>query len=340
MPRCSTCDKSFSRDDHLRRHESSHGFPRFACQHPGCGMRFHRRDVLGRHGQVHSRDPQKRRRRPRRGALPRITGAAGPLPDVSAMDLGAGAASPVEVGAGSAEVQAPICATGADTASWDLDFSPFATSSLQMDVLGALSAPPCGAEDLLTPQPGSSQLGDLAAFDSYGLSYDLELGVGGGPVQPVTNPRMEDAECLAAMLSVEGLRGVDPSQEYIPVNRTPYEVQGLYLFHGWKLRLTRLPQASILGGHTAFRRCIAAFQARCLPLLPMLPAQSIQSNSLPVELMYGMAALGAQHVAEHEQLANTYYLQAVECLQAAETIVRSPPFRGGAFYNFLYLDVR
>lgn len=70
--RCHFCSDQFKREDHLRRHELSHGFPRFLCPHPGCGMRFHRNDVLKRHQAVHEPHPTKRRRRPRRGALPKV----------------------------------------------------------------------------------------------------------------------------------------------------------------------------------------------------------------------------------------------------------------------------
>ena len=69
--KCFACPDQFKREDHLRRHELSHGFPHFLCPHPGCGMRFHRSDVLKRHKTVHQASPSKRRRRPRRGSLPR-----------------------------------------------------------------------------------------------------------------------------------------------------------------------------------------------------------------------------------------------------------------------------
>lgn len=39
-----------------------------------------------------------------------------------------------------------------------------------------------------------------------------------------------------------------------------------------------------------------------------------------MELMYAMAALGAQYVPEYEQLANTYFFQAVERLQVTKTV--------------------
>ena len=42
-----------------------------------------------------------------------------------------------------------------------------------------------------------------------------------------------------------------------------------------------------------------------------------------MELIYSMAALGAQYVGEYEHLANAYYIHAVECLENTKTIVRS-----------------
>lgn len=67
---CQQCSKCFSREDHLRRHELTHDFPKFACEFNGCAMRFHRRDVLTRHQTVHTHNSRKQRRKPRRGSLP------------------------------------------------------------------------------------------------------------------------------------------------------------------------------------------------------------------------------------------------------------------------------
>lgn len=67
---CQQCSRSFRREDHLRRHQLTHKPPRYACLHQGCGMLFHRQDVLKRHQEVHTDDPPKKRRRPRRGILP------------------------------------------------------------------------------------------------------------------------------------------------------------------------------------------------------------------------------------------------------------------------------
>lgn len=70
---CKTCSQTFRRADHLRRHELSHGFPKYLCSHPKCGMRFHRHDVRDRHETVHRMSPSstQRRRKARRGIFPR-----------------------------------------------------------------------------------------------------------------------------------------------------------------------------------------------------------------------------------------------------------------------------
>ncbi|KAI0109184.1 hypothetical protein GGR51DRAFT_513021 [Nemania sp. FL0031] len=75
---CTDCPAEFSRKDHAKRHKLSHQRPEFACPHPGCGLFFHRRDVLRRHEAVHKPENDEKRRRPRRGpmppALPRFEG--------------------------------------------------------------------------------------------------------------------------------------------------------------------------------------------------------------------------------------------------------------------------
>ncbi|KAI1740333.1 hypothetical protein F4680DRAFT_116319 [Xylaria scruposa] len=67
---CTDCDAEFSRKDHAKRHKLSHRRPEFACPHPGCGLFFHRRDVLRRHEAVHRPENAEKRRKPRRGPLP------------------------------------------------------------------------------------------------------------------------------------------------------------------------------------------------------------------------------------------------------------------------------
>ncbi|KAI2625935.1 hypothetical protein GGR54DRAFT_637707 [Hypoxylon sp. NC1633] len=56
-----TCDickppKTFTRAEHLRRHQLSHKTPGFPCTFPGCDKAFHRADLLARHAQRHEQD--------------------------------------------------------------------------------------------------------------------------------------------------------------------------------------------------------------------------------------------------------------------------------------------
>ncbi|KAI1380933.1 hypothetical protein F4677DRAFT_441262 [Hypoxylon crocopeplum] len=56
-----TCDickppKTFTRAEHLRRHQLSHKTPGFPCTYPGCDKAFHRADLLARHVQRHDSD--------------------------------------------------------------------------------------------------------------------------------------------------------------------------------------------------------------------------------------------------------------------------------------------
>ncbi|KAH8840318.1 hypothetical protein MCOR27_004141 [Pyricularia oryzae] len=52
---CDICRpaKTFTRAEHLRRHQLGHGTPQFPCLVPGCDRAFHRADLLARHQQKH-----------------------------------------------------------------------------------------------------------------------------------------------------------------------------------------------------------------------------------------------------------------------------------------------
>ncbi|TLS24669.1 hypothetical protein PpBr36_08122 [Pyricularia pennisetigena] len=52
---CDVCRpaKTFTRAEHLRRHQLSHGTPQYSCLVPGCDRTFHRADLLARHQQKH-----------------------------------------------------------------------------------------------------------------------------------------------------------------------------------------------------------------------------------------------------------------------------------------------
>ncbi|KAF3058407.1 hypothetical protein GL218_05783 [Daldinia childiae] len=55
---CETCKppKTFTRAEHLRRHQLSHKTPGFPCTYSGCEKAFHRADLLARHAQRHDHD--------------------------------------------------------------------------------------------------------------------------------------------------------------------------------------------------------------------------------------------------------------------------------------------
>ncbi len=54
-PQCHICFRSFSRLDHLKRHQLNHDAPKYECRSPGCGLRFHRQDALKRHAALHGK---------------------------------------------------------------------------------------------------------------------------------------------------------------------------------------------------------------------------------------------------------------------------------------------
>ncbi|KAK0616275.1 hypothetical protein B0T14DRAFT_243658 [Immersiella caudata] len=58
---CDLCKpaKTFTRAEHLRRHQLSHQNPGYACTYPGCERAFHRPDLLARHQQRHEVEGDK-----------------------------------------------------------------------------------------------------------------------------------------------------------------------------------------------------------------------------------------------------------------------------------------
>ncbi|KAK1976799.1 hypothetical protein LZ30DRAFT_753250 [Colletotrichum cereale] len=77
-----TCDicrpsKTFTRAEHLRRHQLSHETPQYACAIPGCDRAFHRKDLLERHQQRHELEGDKVSRS--RGASQSRRASAGSL---------------------------------------------------------------------------------------------------------------------------------------------------------------------------------------------------------------------------------------------------------------------
>ncbi|EKG11969.1 Zinc finger C2H2-type protein [Macrophomina phaseolina MS6] len=55
---CEACGKSYTRAEHLRRHQQNHSDSTLQCDWPGCGKTFHRTDLLERHRERHQ-DPSQ-----------------------------------------------------------------------------------------------------------------------------------------------------------------------------------------------------------------------------------------------------------------------------------------
>ncbi|PKS05769.1 hypothetical protein jhhlp_007598 [Lomentospora prolificans] len=58
---CNDCNppRTFTRNEHLKRHQLSHKNPSHECKIPGCGRKFHRKDLLDRHEQKHEQESQR-----------------------------------------------------------------------------------------------------------------------------------------------------------------------------------------------------------------------------------------------------------------------------------------
>ncbi|KAK8211057.1 hypothetical protein IWZ01DRAFT_483098 [Phyllosticta capitalensis] len=61
---CESCGKSYTRAEHLRRHQQNHSSAALQCDWPGCGKSFHRNDLLERHKERHN-DPNANEREAR-----------------------------------------------------------------------------------------------------------------------------------------------------------------------------------------------------------------------------------------------------------------------------------
>ncbi|KAI3316767.1 hypothetical protein HD806DRAFT_419274 [Xylariaceae sp. AK1471] len=83
---CEICKppKTFTRPEHLRRHQLSHKSAQYQCHFPGCDKAFHRQDLLTRHIQRHKQDDHNISRcdlpfQDTRHSIPQSTSATGLL---------------------------------------------------------------------------------------------------------------------------------------------------------------------------------------------------------------------------------------------------------------------
>ena len=234
MPHCDRCNKSFTREDHLRRHESSHSFPRFTCPHSGCGMRFHRQDVLRRHQTVHVPDPRKRRRRPRRGPLPRIGGEVAvdsPTGADQDVDSGESAPCPDSFGVGEPDggLEHSSVAIGDfgcnDFTTLDPDSQQPPVDPFEAGTTGGSTSTPYSIDYWLAPQAADFELDLFSPFNDESTSQNLALyATNRDVVKEPTRPRGQMDNYIATIPSRGSLFGSSISQFGLPANQMPSQV--------------------------------------------------------------------------------------------------------------------
>ncbi|KAK0660668.1 Krueppel-like factor 15 [Lasiodiplodia hormozganensis] len=151
---CESCGKSYTRAEHLRRHQQNHSESTLQCDWPGCGKTFHRTDLLERHRERHqdpSQDDETRR-----------SSVTSHNSTASAGIVAANPSAPQSV----ARVEAPIYPVASDSAV------PPSTSSAQNMKQFHHNAPyaraPIGVEDVI---------GTGSMFDNYRWSPPPEYPV-------------------------------------------------------------------------------------------------------------------------------------------------------------------
>ena len=235
MPRCDRCNKSFTREDHLRRHESSHSFPRFTCPHNGCGMRFHRQDVLRRHQTVHIPDARKRRRRPRRGPLPRIGGELAVDSTASAdrdVDSGESAPCPDSFGVGEPDggLEHSSAAAGDfgcnDFAALDPDPSQqLPVDPFEAEIGGASTSTPYSIDYWFAPPAADLELDLFSPFNDESASHNLALyATNRGLVQEPTRLRGQMDNYIATIPSRRPIFGSSMSPFELSAIQMPSQV--------------------------------------------------------------------------------------------------------------------
>lgn len=153
-------------------------------------MRFHRADVLKRHQEVHVADPQKRRRKPRRGAWPRTSVNETTPRRPSMSSLG-------EPETGGSVISA---ISGMSSSPGNIDFGTAGTTTLDADPGQLLRDPsqragtidveistPHGTNNWLTHENGNPDLSFFLELDDHQMSHDSGPGMGSGLTQLFTN---------------------------------------------------------------------------------------------------------------------------------------------------------
>ncbi|KAL1629014.1 hypothetical protein SLS54_001706 [Diplodia seriata] len=286
--KCRHCDDQFKREDHLRRHELSHGFPRFLCDHPACGMRFHRKDVLQRHKLVHQPNPLKRRRKPRRGAIPR-----GPIQQTSdSSTTPPGDFSPPPVAHAHAHAQAHVQVP-----------------------LPALT-PPAASTASQSPPHDLHQL--AAQGDSFNLTTEWDYAIHEWPefglhpgLPNFVQPSWQN--CLMPVFDTTSSPLIPPSLALAHAPNASFPLDAAFVPHP---ALPLSPQD--------MRICVDKFRQRFLPRIPFLhyltcEHECVSQNSA---LYYTMAMAGSLYLDNYRPKAARMHKLASETLQKQSRMVR------------------
>ncbi|KAK2019065.1 hypothetical protein LZ32DRAFT_519832 [Colletotrichum eremochloae] len=155
-----TCDicrppKTFTRAEHLRRHQLSHETPQYACPVPGCDRAFHRKDLLERHQQRHELEGDKASRS--RGTSQTRRTSAGSL----------------EAGVRSLGLQHPMLGYQSNAAA------PIQSLPITQSMPNTSSYPPMSAPDAsksISPHVRNDGYRPSSGGPGYGGSYSLSTG--------------------------------------------------------------------------------------------------------------------------------------------------------------------
>ncbi|KAK7539962.1 uncharacterized protein J3D65DRAFT_666630 [Phyllosticta citribraziliensis] len=281
--RCRHCSDSFKREDHLRRHELSHGFPRFLCDHNGCGMRFHRKDVLQRHKLVHQPNSLKRRRKPRRGPIPH---------------------GPIQQAGGHASWSGEDSAEGSTT-SPDASHPPLHQSeSLAQDILtnlpGVQVSNGHGTDARLQVDPLSAQ-----SFDTFNLSNEWTYGLDDWPdyTLPFDGYNVRSWQDYA-MPTFETAVTAD----VLPFFALAHAPNADFAAHAMP------PPMNLALSSQDMLRCVSAFRRGVLPRHPFLHHVTCEEECMSQSsaLYYAMAMSGAMELDQYRSKAEKLHKLAVQ----------------------------
>ncbi|KAK1990140.1 hypothetical protein LX36DRAFT_664513 [Colletotrichum falcatum] len=166
-----TCDicrppKTFTRAEHLRRHQLSHETPQYACPIPGCDRAFHRKDLLERHQQRHELEGDKVSRS--RGTSQTRRTSAGSL----------------EGGVRGLGLQHPVLGYQPNPTT-PIQSLPMTQSMSHASSYPSMSAP--DASKSMSPHVGNDGYRPSSGGPGYGGSYSLSTGPAQQPLMQQPN---------------------------------------------------------------------------------------------------------------------------------------------------------